>query len=422
MIPAAVNKYQRRRAVTGPWVLSGNRVRSIDGVVVIPALAEEQSLPETLNSLGANPARWREKFLVVVVVNNRCDAMQPWREQNRRTLALLDEAGDAGFGLNLAWVDASSAGFELPEGEGVGLARKIGFDLALERLDWRGSPLCASIDADTLTDGNYFEALITHFRSCTSAGAVLPFRHRRGATPELDAAITHYELYLRHYVLGLELARSPYAYHTIGSALACRAEAYVAAGGMNRRLAGEDFYFLQQLAKTGGVEQVSGTMVYPAARLSARTPFGTGPALARLQQGGAEVVRFSDPMAFRLLGLFLRSVEEAAREDVAEISARIAPLSPVLADFLEQCGLDGIWSKLCRQHRQPAARRRAFHQWFDALRTRRLISHICDQHDCWGTAETVIPSLLSHLDLPRHGNPASYLGMLRKYQKSDAAV
>ncbi|HDR46393.1 MAG TPA: glycosyltransferase family 2 protein, partial [Geoalkalibacter subterraneus] len=223
MTPAAVIKYQRRRAVVGPWALSGNHGRSFDGVVVIPALAEEQSLPETLKSLGDNPARWRDKFLVVVVVNNRCDAPQPWREQNRHTLTLLEETGGSGFGLNLAWVDASSAGFELPDGEGVGLARKIGFDLAMQRLDWRGDPLCASLDADTLTDGNYFEALKAHFCRCTSAGAVVPFRHRRGATLELDEAITHYELYLRHYVLGLELARSPYAYHTIGSALACRA-------------------------------------------------------------------------------------------------------------------------------------------------------------------------------------------------------
>ena len=423
MIPAAVNKYQRRRAVAGPWALSGNHGRSFDGVVVIPSLAEERSLPETLNSLGANPAHWREKFLVAVVVNNRCDAPQPWLEQNRRTLALLEEAGSSGFGLNLAWVDASSAGLELPAGEGVGLARKIGFDLALERLDWRGVPLCASLDADTLSDGNYFEALITHFRSCTSVGAVVPFRHRPGATPELDEAITRYELYLRHYVLGLELARSPYAYHTIGSALACRAEAYVAAGGMNRRQAGEDFYFLQQLAKLGGVEQASGTMVYPAARLSSRTPFGTGPALWRLQEGDSEAVRFSARDSFQLLGAFLREMEEVVREDVVEISVRFAPLSPVLADFLGKCGLeDGLWSRLCRQHRRPDARLRAFHQWFDALRTRRMISHICDHHGWWGNAETVIPPLLKNLGLPSSGNADNYLNVLRKYQKSEAGV
>ncbi len=422
MTPAAVNKYLRRRAVTGPWALRGNHGRLFDGVVVIPALAEEHSLPETLNSLGANPARWREKFLVVVVVNNRCDAPQGWREQNRRTLALLDEVGNAGFGLNLAWIDASSTGLELPAGEGVGLARKIGFDLALERLDWRGDPLCASLDADTLTDGHYFEALITHFSRGTSAGAVVPFRHRPGATPELDEAITRYELYLRHYVLGLELARSPYAYHTIGSALACRAEAYVAAGGMNRRLAGEDFYFLQQLAKIGGVEQVGGTMVYPAARLSSRTPFGTGPALLRLQEGDLEGMRFSTRESFQLLGAFLRAVEQAVQEDVVEITGWLAPFSPVPADFLGECGLDRFWGKLYRQHRCPDARLRAFHQWFDALRTRRMISHICDHHGWWGTAETIIPPLLTNLGLPSSGNPDNYLNMLRKYQKSEAGV
>jgi hypothetical protein len=52
--------------------------------------------------------------------------------------------------------------------------------------------------------------------------------------------------------------------------MACRASAYVAAGGMNRRLAGEDFYFLQQVHKTSGVAALYGTTVHPSPRSSQR--------------------------------------------------------------------------------------------------------------------------------------------------------
>jgi len=39
---------------------------------------------------------------------------------------------------------------------------------------------------------------------------------------------------------------------------------------MNRRRAGEDFCFLQSLAKTSGVEQVKGAFIHPSSRSSTR--------------------------------------------------------------------------------------------------------------------------------------------------------
>jgi hypothetical protein len=45
--------------------------------------------------------------------------------------------------------------------------------------------------------------------------------------------------------------RFSYAYHTVGSAMAVKAYQYVKVGGMNRRQAGEDFYFIQKLVHSG---------------------------------------------------------------------------------------------------------------------------------------------------------------------------
>ena len=51
----------------------------------------------------------------------------------------------------------------------------------------------------------------------------------------------------------MKFAGYPWAMYTVGSAFAVTAEAYVKRGGMNRRQAGEDFYFLQNLAHIGTV-------------------------------------------------------------------------------------------------------------------------------------------------------------------------
>ena len=61
--------------------------------------------------------------------------------------------------------------------------------------------------------------------------------------------------------------------------MAVRAGAYCKQGGMNKRKAGEDFYFLQKIIQLGNFAEISNTCVYPSARISDRVPFGTGRAM-----------------------------------------------------------------------------------------------------------------------------------------------
>ena len=69
----------------------------------------------------------------------------------------------------------------------------------------------------------------------------------------------------------------PYVFHTVGSAMAVKALPYVKAGGMNRKQAGEDFYFIQKLVPSGGYFNLNSTTVYPSPRISFR--FHSGPEL-----------------------------------------------------------------------------------------------------------------------------------------------
>ncbi|GFE62054.1 glycosyltransferase family 2 protein [Geobacter sp. AOG2] len=374
-----VAAYLRKRAVTVPWHVEGRPGGPFRGAVVIPCLAESRNLPLTLRSLAANPPELLSRFMVLVVVNQRGDASPVEQADNRVCLESLP-VWKREYGLeNLHWVDAASKGRELPPKQGVGLARKIGLDLALGYLDFAGGdPLLVCLDADTLVQPDYLAAIEGHFACTAEGGASIPYRHRPADDPAGQAAIDRYELFLRVYVLGLELAGSPYAFHTVGSAMACRASAYAVSGGMNRRLAGEDFYFLQQVHKVSGVAPLTGTIVHPSPRPSHRVPFGTGRAVGDMLAFGGERLLFYQPILFDILGEWLQCVRGHGGTDGAGLIRGAGGISPHLAGFLEQAGFSTAWDNLLRHNPDESRLMAAFHGWFDAFRTMRLLHHLSD--------------------------------------------
>ena len=173
----------------------------------------------------------------------------------------------AGSDLRLAFIDASSPGLEIPDRDGgVGTARKIGMDAALQIVDARaaGGGVICCLDADTLVEENYLSAFWTYFTRTGDPAAVSAYAHQKPDDPELLAAICCYEIFLRSYVIGLSYAGSPYAFHSIGSTMACTAEGYTDVRGMNRRGAAEDFHFLNKLAKIGKIGTITETTVFPS--------------------------------------------------------------------------------------------------------------------------------------------------------------
>jgi hypothetical protein len=274
---------------------------------------------------------------------------------------------------------------------GVGFARKLGLDLSLSRLNWEEEPLLVCLDADTLVEANYLSVIASHFQQSALGAAVLPFRHQPGIDAAQQAAIDRYELFLRSYVYGLRLAGSPYAFNSIGSAIACRASAYVRCGGMNCRKAGEDFYFLQKLAKTDGVDFLTGTTVFPEPRVSERVPFGTGRSMARLLDGDAQAVLFYPVETFRVLAAWLHAVEHNLSGDAGSLLILAEKISTELANYLEQANWRTTWPRLQSTHKSEVQRLQAFHLWFDGFRTMRLIHMLCDVGPCRGEPEDVLP-------------------------------
>jgi hypothetical protein len=195
-----------------------------------------------------------------------------------------------------------------------------------------------------------------------------------------EEAIRNYERYLRSYLFGLRQAGSPYAFHTIGSAFACRASTYIAAGGMNRRHAAEDFYFLQQLAKVGGVETITGTTVQPSPRFSSRVPFGTGRAVQAQVDNDEHLFHCPSVDAFKILKAWIECVDTHLDSDAESVLEDAKEIASELIVLLSEAEFAQVWGNFQRQHSQRQRRQKAFHDWFDALKTRQLLTR-CTRDD-----------------------------------------
>lgn len=413
-----ITEYYKSHPLPVNWTLEGCQEFGFAGTVVIPALAESNNLLATLLSLNASPDECVKKFLVVVVVNNRPDAREEEKLDNIKTIELLESAHPGLRGLQLAWVDAATPGNEMPlKGGGVGMARKIGCDLALARLDFTDcDPIIIFLDADTVVRADYLHTLYKHFQMSSAGGGVIPFIHQQATTVDGQAAIDRYELFLRSYVFGLKLAGSPYAFHTVGSAMACLASAYMKIGGMNCRQAGEDFYFLQQLSKVVGVSSVSGTVVYPSSRASHRVPFGTGRAVTQELTGDSRIL-FYQYDCFRILGEWLTLVCNNGSMSSHEIIAAAENINSELKLYLVDIGFVDTWSKLQRNHPRLERFIKAFHDWFDGLKTMKLIHHLSNSSFPRTEPEKTLPSLFNRAGMLFYPDTKRTLELLQQCQQ-----
>lgn len=274
-------------------------------IVIIPVLNDE-AIFATVDSLRKCLCR-EGNVGVIILVNHSEQAEESVKQANRALAESLRQAVLARQNADSAVYFMIAEAFDLPAKQaGVGLARKIAMDAAaffFYRQGKTGQPIL-SLDADTLVEENYPDAVGRFFREHPVAGVSIAYAHRWEACEEEAAkAMISYELYLRYYQQALAYTGHPHAFHCIGSAFAVRAADYVAQGGMNKRQAGEDFYFLQKLISTGRYAALKTTRVYPSARFSDRTPFGTGQAVRQIveNKGVFPVYRFA---AFRDLKSF----------------------------------------------------------------------------------------------------------------------
>jgi hypothetical protein len=377
------------------------RQDGIDHAVVIPCFAESRFVFHTLASLSRNNAAALQKCLILCVVNNRSPLVDDPEviADNQITLKCLDmlvtgrirENGLPGkipvgllndiinTNVRLAYIDASSAGHELPDkGGGVGLARKIGLDRALTLLDQDTADphLLYCLDADTLVQDNYLSAVQSFFSDQHPTAAHVSFAHQTAADGSPQPAIMAYEIFLRYYVGGLSYAESPYAFHTIGSTMICTADGYTAVRGMNTRRAGEDFYFLNKLAKLDGVKFIRTTTVYPSSRPSRRVPFGTGMAVIKYAETTDGSFPVYHPQVFIVLKKWLSLMTTSENLDAGSLMKAAECIHPLLESFLNEIHFTENWRRIYENNRIPGILKAQLHRWFDGFKTLKLINYL----------------------------------------------
>jgi hypothetical protein len=376
-------------------------------IVVVPAF-DEPSITELLDSLllCTIPSCKTE---VIIIINAPQSASPESLRNNFKTLNEID-----------GWKKAHSECFfrlftihlgqPAIKGWGVGLARKTVMDEALKRFDLLDRPdgLIVNLDADCTVQENYFETLEQELLNRKERkGCSIYFEHPVSGDkfPEnVYNSVYQYELHLRYYFQALAYTGFPNVFHTVGSSIAVKSLSYIKAGGMNRRQAGEDFYFVQKLLPGGGYFSLNSTTVYPSPRASERVPFGTGAAVGKLVADNSKRLLTYNPLAFKDLFVFFEMVNQMFNTRSDELISMYCGFPESLKPFLdEQQWIEKI-SEIKNNTSGLLSFRKRFFEWFNMFRVVKYLNF------CHKTTFEKIPVNIAADELLSYNNVQNSVG------------
>lgn len=387
-------------------------------IVVIP-IYNEPKVKNTLQSLFETK-KTNNQVEVILLINQQEKTPNRIKQQNEETFQEITKwiAENKREDLRFFVLFAD----HLPEKHaGVGLARKIGMDEAVSRFNKIGQEngIIASLDADTIVSENYFKQIEQSFENSPFLNAVLPaFKH---CLNDLDVctkkAIVQYELYLRYFKIAMKSTGFPYAYHTIGSAFAVRASAYVKQGGMNKKQGGEDFYFLHKIFQLGHIKELTSTCVYPSGRVSDRVPFGTGPAVATIKKSG--IYESYNPCLFFELKKLFDEIDTLFFIGNDEIYTIYNSLPERIKEFLDVRDFEKKIIEIKENSKSQSAFSKRFFSWFDAFKIIKYLN-FCTQETKKIPIQIAIAKFFALMQYPqiRYKNDEELLDKLIEIEKN----
>jgi hypothetical protein len=189
-------------------------------------------------------------------------------------------------------------------------------------------------------------------------------------------SIILYELHLRYYLQCLLFSGFPYAYHTVGSALAVKAFEYVKAGGMNRRQAGEDFYFIQKLVPSPGYFNLTSTTVFPSPRVSTRVPFGTGTSIGKLSEGSGSGLLTYNFQAFKELRLLFELTESIFQSSAEDLPRSYTLLPGSLKAFINKKEWSDKMIEIKNNTNSILSFKKRFFGWFNMFKIVKYLNFV----------------------------------------------
>lgn len=268
---------------------------------------------------------------------------------------------------------------------GAGLARKLGMDLAIQRFNYLNKPngLILSLDADSLVSSHYFKK-VEEFLSTSpkSYGCIFNFAHPLADPTEKhleSQAIALYELHLRLYKQLLKATGFPHYHFTIGSCFAVKALPYVRYGGMNKRQAGEDFYFLHKLYPDGNFRFIKEVCVFPSSRVSDRVPFGTGPMVRQIIENKGKLLTYN-PASFVELQQFFQKATVLYNSNQNALLDVLSSLPKHFRTYLLSIGIIEHLAEINSNTASLPSFMKRFLRWFDAFQIIKYLNHCKQSH------------------------------------------
>ena len=311
---------------------------------------------------------------------------------------------------------------------GVGLARKIGMDEAVWRFSLVKNPkgIIAGFDADSLCDPNYLVEIEQHFlQHPKSDGASVYFEHPISGEEfpkSIYDGIVKYELHLRYLNQALRLVGHPHAFHTVGSSFAVRMDAYVKQGGMNKRQAGEDFYFLQKIISLENFTELNGTRIIPSPRESDRVPFGTGAAMRLLSACQNNELKTYSLQSYLDLKFFFNEVPNFYRTDKETIESKVSKLPTPIRNFLiENLFFEELMSIQCNVA-SPDKFRERFFRWFNAFKVIKFLNFTHTKYYVKQDVITEAGKLLEIIGIQPYSEANKLLGKYRLLDRKSLPV
>jgi hypothetical protein len=397
-------------------------------VVTVPAF-KEPNLIESLNSI-ASCTPPRNSVLVLVVINQSEDCnpddeqinLHAYTEATRWAKANNTES----LVFEIIWVK------DMPSKHaGVGLARKTAMDEAVRifeklkanRPSVHEEGIIVCFDADCQCDANYLqeiERVYLEERNCPAA--VVYYEHPLYGQLDTNiyASIAKYELFLRYHVNALRYSGFPYAFQTVGSCMTVRSSVYQKQGGMNKKQAGEDFYFLQKLFPLEGFREINGTRVIPSPRRSNRVPFGTGKAIADLIDSKGSFPAYP-PQSYNDVKRFLSKWQEFYYCPSEMVKEMLISMPQSIRLFMEKNAFEDALNEIRASSPSLATFYKKFFHWLNGFRILKFIHFARDNfYPSIEVEEAAAWLLKEHYDHKFSDTTAK--GLLLEFRKIDRGV
>ncbi len=340
----------------------------------IPLLAEAERVENLWKTLQLALSNTERSQLVIAFVNQRENETEETTDSNVKTLEFFSVSKDDDFSFQkfgkdyLLVVNGTKKDFQLKENEGVGRARKVLADIALDL--WRQKFLQSEIHRQTDGDAKVPVDYFLQNLNKKSVAGTYPFLHSQGElSVEEFSQLQHYEKWLQSYIVGLQRAGSRYAFWPLGSTLIFRLSSYEKVRGVPNVRAGEDFHFLSKLSKIGGIQQLKCAPIELRGRHSTRVPFGTGRALLNMKLGEKEYKEFPTKI-FDELSVILKNIDLLAEHNSLENF--LSSLNSQDISFFEE--FSASFEKILKQKTSLEQKRKQLHECFDALKTMRWVN------------------------------------------------